>query len=208
MRVTTAILREWFNEFNTMCFCGKLPMVSFTINRKCTKRLGQYNARTRNIDITNTYDREEKWFKETLIHEMVHHYTWVNFRYCGHKKQFAETANTLNRLYGFHIETYAHLKRDENIEPISRTRAIPKKTSHTLCMVDYKGKTLVCLLSDNFNKESMDWYKERYNVRLFHIDHIPHFMAERKFPICRSRFSGKFLDKGSELFKQIKEFVA
>ena len=202
MKVTKSQLQKWFILFNQLYFNNELPMVVITTNNRCTKRLGQCNVIKRQIDITTTYDREEKWYKETLIHEMLHLYTYVKYNYLGHSKYFKTIANRLNSQYGWHISTYANLVANENIKPIKRSR---EKSHYRLFEMKEGNRTFVCIIGDNFPTSILDYFTNQRNASVWYVDQNNPYL--KGFRVRRKKLRGKYLANDSEELSNIKSAI-
>ena len=99
---TISDLCKWYDEFNAKYFDNELTRCTIQINK--TKRaLGQfcrkndwYSTRCF-IRISNYLDRPIKDVQNTLIHEMIHQWQWVNFYHCDHGTTFKQKAREINK---------------------------------------------------------------------------------------------------------------
>ena len=105
MKPTLTQMSEWFDEFNTLVFSGKLPKVKITFTNT-RNQLGQfYWGPTRGIGIKVSlfYDRTEENFRNTLLHEMCHLYCykqgWVHEGHGDKWKAIADKAYHITGLY-------------------------------------------------------------------------------------------------------------
>ncbi len=93
-------LLKWFNEFKKEFNKGKplyLPDI-LTVSNRMSKSGGyfSYNHKNKTTSIKISMKHWEafgdKEVKDTLKHEMVHFWEWINFRKVGHGKNFLDMA--------------------------------------------------------------------------------------------------------------------
>lgn len=123
MKPTLTQMSEWFDEFNTLVFSGKLPKVKITFTNT-RNQLGQfYWGPTRGIGIKVSlfYDRTEENFRNTLLHEMCHLYCykqgWVHE---GHGDKWKAIADKAYRITGLYIQ---RTQRGEVFVPRAENKA-------------------------------------------------------------------------------------
>ena len=89
MRATLEFVQDRFDEFNRLCFEGKLPQVPMRISnartylgvcryRKRRRLFGGYEMYGFSISISARFDLPEAEIEDTIIHEMIHYYIWQN----------------------------------------------------------------------------------------------------------------------------------
>lgn len=88
MIATITFVRQKFDEFNRLCFCGSLPPIELKIG-SARKMLGSFRYPLRypslakrgvgecRITISNRFDRPQDFIEDTLIHEMIHYWVWL-----------------------------------------------------------------------------------------------------------------------------------
>lgn len=163
MIVTKKWIIENYNKYKAMIFDNKLPEIGFDSKRfikfqVCTnnssKRLGCFKiVVTRplglidySIIISNYYDRTEKEFLTTLIHEMIHCYiTYNNIKdTSSHGKYFLYMAESINKKYDFNIKPKSHIDfsdvRNKN------------KEYYILALKLNNGKCYISSLSKNYKE--------------------------------------------------------
>ena len=92
MTLTISYISEKFEKYNNLYFNGSLKTPKFKISNSkralgtlsISRRLNFYGGYTKEhtISISKYYDRTEKQYDNTLIHEMIHMYV---YRVEGHK---------------------------------------------------------------------------------------------------------------------------
>ena len=87
MTITRNLLKRRFAEYNSMYFDGKLstPRFYFLMSKRPYGRCvhNKINGeKTVDIWMSKRVDWTEDFFKETLIHEMIHQYDYENFSCC------------------------------------------------------------------------------------------------------------------------------
>ena len=148
MKVNYTWIEKNFNEFNEKYFNGALPTPHFEVcNTKSFLGQASYKGRTSGnlsykIKISNFYDRKEKEFQNTLIHEMIHLYFYDAKKYSVHHgKEFQSMARSFDK-YGWDIRT------SDSSEKHTTNHIIPKRI-----IVKFEdatnGKVWLCAVADN-----------------------------------------------------------
>ena len=140
MKPTLTQMNKWFDEFNAVVFANKLPKVKITFNNT-RRQLGQfYWGRTRGIGIKISlfYDREEKGFRNTLLHEMCHLYCYKQgWLHEGHGNHWKAIANKAYKITGLYIQ---RTQTDEvfvpRVENKAKMEAITAKKNAPAILVD------------------------------------------------------------------------
>lgn len=151
MRATKEYVERKFNEYNAMCFEGKLQPLPIVMSR-ARSFLGQVGfVRKRNLNGTWHYynfvfrisivlDQEESIIEDTILHEMIHYYILSNQMQdtAPHGKIFRTIMNNLNKRFDRHI-SISHKKTEAEKNSDKQIRR------HLICIVDFKdGTTGVC----------------------------------------------------------------
>lgn len=128
MELTKDLLKERFKEYNAAYFNNELKMCKFSLYHT-SYELGQYTLgsiwiakRPKNAG-KQVWD--EEMFKETFVHEMVHHYVCTvkgkkSFLF-PHGLRFRRKSWEIKRKYGLnmlnivYIKRYATLTRKQNL---------------------------------------------------------------------------------------------
>lgn len=150
MRATVEFITKIFNEFNELCFEGKLPLLPI---EECRSRgfMGVFNFKTRvdeygtempyemKLRISTVYDMDEKVVKDTILHEMIHYYiTYYRIKDTSpHGEVFLKIMNTINKKYDRHITVT--LDKDREVESTDQ-----EKKDHFICVCEY-GHDMVFL---------------------------------------------------------------
>ena len=128
--LTTSLIRKWWADFNDKYFAGILHAPTNIEITKSTRCLGQFAATTNwfcsitTIRISNYYDRDERGFQETLIHEMIHQWQYEKHLPIDHKTHFKQMANRINAMGGWNIS------RTTNIEDGVAEGIKERKSAH------------------------------------------------------------------------------
>lgn len=130
---TVEYLQEYFRIYNEKYFYSKLPMPRICV-RRIGKRLGQYcppayyNGEKPGIDINSAYDSDERFFQNTLIHEMIHYY--LDFIHDDdirvHGRSFKREAARINK-DGWNIQRCATEEEMERARFIGIEENFPKQ---------------------------------------------------------------------------------
>ena len=155
MRATIPYIEKKFEEFNQLCFAGKLPKLPIQLSDAKTF-LGQVVSKTRTLPngkkekydfqlrINTRIDLPEEVVEDTILHEMIHYFIGVNHLEdtSSHGQLFVSIMNQIKEKYGRHI-TISHNGTDEQKE-----EAIDKRPRwHVIAVVTLKdGKTGIKVL--------------------------------------------------------------
>lgn len=116
MRANILFIREKFVEFNSLCFGGSLPPIELRIGN-ARRSLGtftyplRYDRRRKRgigecrITISQRFDRPREEIEDTLIHEMIHYWKWMERldEESSHGPEFKRKMNEINRKFGRNI---------------------------------------------------------------------------------------------------------
>ena len=148
MRATKEYIAKVFQEFNELCFEGKLPMLPV---EECSSRnfMGVFNFR-KHVDeygteipyemrlrISTVYDMEEEIVKDTILHEMIHYYIeYYRIKDTSpHGEVFLKIMNAINSKHGRHIS----VKLDKSNE-VAATDT--EKKGHYICVCEINNDML------------------------------------------------------------------
>lgn len=148
MRATIEYIERKFDEYNNLCFGGKLPKPPFRISSARTF-LGKINCiRKRNPDgtmrfsdftflISDATDLPENVLEDTIIHEMIHYYILVNQMQdnAPHGHLFRQIMAEINTTYHRHI-SISHKRTEEEYATDTERR------QHLVCLSRLKNGTL------------------------------------------------------------------
>ena len=117
MKITKEDVIKRFNEYNLMYFNGILPQCKCHIIRENRSPLGLYNPAFKNgkvighIWIAHNVDWNEEDLRETIVHEMIHHYVQTIEGHkgglFGHNWRFKRQCKRLKNEYGLVIHIYS-----------------------------------------------------------------------------------------------------
>ena len=154
-KLTTTQLRVWFKEYNKKYFNNTLNIPMFVISN--TRRaLGDFNPLGGHprIRISVFYQREEKSYQQTLIHEMIHLWQWqTKTADRQHGYDFKRKAKEINR-DGWNISRTTKLNFEEK-------STAPEVTCYIMTWLNTKG-IAVSRLSDS----SVDYFFNYYYGKL------------------------------------------
>lgn len=193
MEITKDYLKRKHAEFNKEYFGGCLPNVFFIIGKN-KRTLGYYRHRQFglcDIMISTFYDRTERDFCRTLLHEMIHQYIAVKgLRDSSlHGKYFKSYANMLND-FGWNITAREAMPTD-----ITTTK------THEYNVLRFKEKSgtyFVFVSASNMYDEFFRRLSQA-NLSNGHFAELERFKSTNpifsSFVQCRSRISGKRITK-------------
>ena len=110
--INTHVFNYWFRQFNAEIFGNKLPEIPIMLS-KSKGKLGTITKRTKidekktpqdfyQIRISIYYNRTEKEYQDTLIHEMIHYYImWNKIKDTSpHGEVFRKMMTNINEKFG------------------------------------------------------------------------------------------------------------
>lgn len=118
MELTKELIKEKYNEYNATYFNGELRMCKISLYSTSTE-LGRYTRghiwlakRPKNVE---RLEWNEQLFKETLVHEMVHHYVCTvkgkKSFLCPHGIRFRRKCREIRRKHGLQAFDSIYIKR-------------------------------------------------------------------------------------------------
>lgn len=202
--LTKSTLKTWFKEYNTEYFDGRLPFPTLNV-KSCKSYLGICYPKKRIINISTFYKRNERAYRETLLHEMIHLWNYCyDFNYMGHGKPFKRKAAEINKKGGWNIQRCGDISAEEK-----QTASVKKKESVYAIVIDTNsidGKLHFSIVSSN----SYDNGQYRDTLRMFTDKgwKISVFMTSTinypTYRVCRKTISGLYRTK-QEIQKEINE---
>ncbi len=155
MRPTTDYILRKFNEFNNLCFGGKLPPVPMRLSNArtfvgqlaCKRRrtlLGGWEYYDYVLKISIRVDLPEHEVEDTILHEMIHYYIRINRLKdtSAHGTLFRQIMDGINKRHNRHITI--SFKPDEG----QREAAVDKRRKlHVLAVAKLDdGRTAIKIL--------------------------------------------------------------
>ncbi len=173
MRANLKFIREKYDEFNRVCFAGTLPAVPLHVSRSrrslgCLKFRRQVRGGCEycydfSIWISDRLDMPQEVIEDTIIHEMIHLYIYVNKLKdtSAHGRVFRNMMNSLNSRHGRNVTVSHRSTPEENASDsalrdhyICKTRFINGDVLITLCartrIFDIHRRLLLQRDIDNF----------------------------------------------------------
>ena len=118
MRITKKDIRIRFDEYNTLYFGGVLPPCVYHLMTLKNTPLGRYCCDTKNgkkvytIWISKRIDWTEEDLRDTIVHEMIHHYIRVvehsRGGILGHNWRFMRQCKRFREEYGLNITVHGN----------------------------------------------------------------------------------------------------
>lgn len=195
MKITKAWLHIRHKEFNKKYFNGKLTLPLFEITN-VKGYLGLFtraNGRISTICISNKFDRTERDFCQTLLHEMIHQYIRENNlkdTRPHHGAIFYREADRINRLGGWNIS------RTDSVEGIGLTNNQNKEYNVLVFQCADRKRCFQMVMNKSYVSEYIE--KIRENRRYFIVPFIFKSTDDSRFaylPECRGSVRGKFITK-------------
>ncbi len=126
MRATIPYIEQRFEEFNRLCFSGKLPRIPIELSNAKTfigmcvykkrrtlfGKMEYYDFRLR---INTRIDLPEKEVEDTILHEMIHYYIALNRipDTSAHGRTFKHLMTTINENFGRNIRVSHRITADQ-----------------------------------------------------------------------------------------------
>lgn len=209
MKITLTYIERAFNKYNNKYFNGKLPTPIFQISR-AKNCLGNFRVvrsrmfgtiKSMTLVVSNFYDLSERDFDDTIIHEMIHEYIFVNGikDTNDHGLYWSAKAKEINA-DGWNISAKAEFiktpQRNDNI----------KTEYKILSFEDKSGKTFVMRCADNKILYFQKIIKRKgfTNPCLIISNNDEKFIS---FPCCRTRMRGQYADKARFAYFMANENV-
>ena len=196
MELTIKFIETKFNEFNKEYFKGELITPIFKIIG-AKSYLGQLSWKNKNkkrydyvISVSNYFDRSEKDFCNTIIHEMIHLYIRQNNikdTNKHHGKVFYSIADRINK-YGWDIS-----RTNDTIGCELTTKETV--TYNMVAFIDRKGRYFLM----RYNAKNRSNYVAKF-IKYKYTGIIWFTSTDNKkyatFPECRTGINGLFITKG------------
>lgn len=193
--LTTDFITSNFRKFNEKYFQNELNTPNFRIVNvksylgRCCHNNVRYGKRFGTIEISTKFNRMEKEYLNTLLHEMIHLYIW--------QKNMKEPSG--NKHHGVLFYHYAEIvNRDGwNISRCGSTQGgvaeNGKKTTYELIMFKYQNKYYVCSILSGRSKSILSRYTHSG------ITNVTKFMSNDcrfgSLTKCRSRLGGRLISE-------------
>lgn len=215
MTLTISYISEKFEKYNNLYFNGSLKTPKFKISNSkralgtlsISRRLNFYGGYTKEhtISISKYYDRTEKQYDNTLIHEMIHLYISQNdiIDNGSHGRRFKAECARINK-YGW------DLSRTTDISGWKLSEEAQKRLDNKLSNATYE--IIVYQMYDTDNTQfifkvakgkALNYYNllkykcKAVKVKYFKSnDNIFEYL-----PTCRCRIRGRRIDKNDMVYK-------
>lgn len=201
MQITTDYIRKSFDKYNKLYFEGKLIRPLFKTSRS-KRALGWFQVKVTFglpitfITISSYYDRSEKEFDTTILHEMIHLYVYQNRLQDNnnHGRIWTNYAKYINK-DGWDIQA-THCGEME----VSSKYA---KTPHYMMLVTHNGTPMLFRVSKNNLQVFFNHCRE-------HFDKTYHFVSYDankfgSFVTCRNKLRGKVFQSMED--ERLKNFI-
>ena len=135
MRPTISYIRDTFAKYNDLAFGGSLPeppfflVASKTFGRTCgwERRMPDGSSvRGASIKISLRYVMPEEEYIDTIVHEMIHYYIWMNRLQDdgSHGHLFLSMMNDISRKCGIRISVAGEITEEMLLQEPARLRYI------------------------------------------------------------------------------------
>lgn len=215
MTLTISYISEKFEKYNNLYFNGSLKTPKFKISNSkralgtlsISRRLNFYGEYTKEhtISISKYYDRTEKQYDNTLIHEMIHLYISQNdiIDNGSHGRHFKAECARINK-YGW------ELSRTTDISGWKLSEEAQKRLDNKLSNATYS--VIVYQMYDTDNTQFI--FRVAKGKELTYYNHLKYTCNAAKvkyfksndnifesLPTCRCRIRGRRIDKNDMAYK-------
>ena len=215
MILTISYISEKFEKYNNLYFNGSLKTPKFKISNSkralgtlsISRRLNFYGGYTKEhtISISKYYDRTEKQYDNTLIHEMIHLYISQNdiIDNGSHGRRFKAECARINK-YGW------DLSRTTDTSGWKLSEEAQKRLDNKLSNATYE--IIVYQMYDTDNTQFI--FKVAKGKALNYYNHLKYKCKAVKvkyfksndnifesLPTCRCRIRGRRIDKNDMVYK-------
>ena len=207
MTLTINYIEGAFNKYNALYFNGILKRPSFKITNSKRKlgtlatKYSPFGTKSYTLSISKYWDRTEKQYDNTIIHEMIHLYiSQMDIIDNGsHGRHFKAHCARINK-YGW------NLSRTTDTSGWKLSNAAQKQETHRLSNATYSviiykeplGTQFIFRVSKGNEKLFYDYLKDtcKYECKLFTSKDT----IFDKLPNCRSRIRGRRLTDANNVF--------
>lgn len=200
MDLTEKFIEDKFRDFNRIYFGGKLQTPSFKVTH-VRSYLGQYHWKygydgsliENEIRISNMFDRSERDFCNTILHEMIHQYIRQNHlkdTRAHHGRIFYAQAERINKEGGWNIS------RTDSVAGCGLKHNTNNNKFYMCCLELKNGKYYVF----RFNKKCLDYYIDKIESNpSFFLNPFMYVSTNDKkyahFPVCHTGMRGWYITK-------------
>lgn len=202
--LSVAYVASAFAKYNKMYFGGNLPTPSFEISHG-KSALGDCNYFRKRIRISDYYNRPQRDIDNTIIHEMIHWYIFVNsIKDNGHHGyHFNRIAAEINEKGGWNI---ARTSSVANCSLSDRAKMKEERLSNKefyVCVYysTYNKHYFMFVLAPAKLNEYVD-FMERNRMKGFFFFKSNDYKKYSEFPMCRKKIRGSFITE--EEYNRIK----
>lgn len=215
MTLTISYISEKFEKYNNLYFNGSLKTPKFKISNSkralgtlsISRRLNFYGGYTKEhtISISKYYDRTEKQYDNTLIHEMIHLYISQNdiIDNGSHGRHFKAECARINK-YGW------DLSRTTDISGWKLSEEAQKRLDNKLSNATYE--IIVYQMYDTDNTQfifrvakgkALNYYNHlKYKCKAVKVKYFKsNDNIFESLPTCRCRIRGRRIDKNDMVYK-------
>lgn len=215
MTLTISYISEKFEKYNNLYFNGSLKTPKFKISNSkralgtlsISRRLNFYGGYTKEhtISISKYYDRTEKQYDNTLIHEMIHLYISQNdiIDNGSHGRRFKAECARINK-YGW------DLSRTTDISGWKLSEEAQKRLDNKLSNATYE--IIVYQMYDTDNTQfifrvakgkALNYYNHlKYKCKAVKVKYFKsNDNIFESLPTCRCRIRGRRIDANDMVYK-------
>ena len=215
MTLTISYISEKFEKYNNLYFNGSLKTPKFKISNSkralgtlsISKRLNFYGGynKEHTISISKYYDRTEKQYDNTLIHEMIHLYISQNdiIDNGSHGRRFKAECARINK-YGW------DLSRTTDISGWKLSEEAQKRLDNKLSNATYE--IIVYQMYDTDNTQfifrvakgkALNYYNHlKYKCKAVKVKYFKsNDNIFESLPTCRCRIRGRRIDANDMVYK-------
>jgi len=215
--INLATISRWHITYNVKYFGGSLCTPKFEISHstrslgrfKCNYRVGLWAkiAYNETIIISNYYNRSEREFQETMLHEMIHQWQAETYGVADHGATFKRKAAEINR-DGWAISRLSNIEDRTAAEGVTARKAANENTPVYLLRLKWSdGKDYFAFATLKWGERIMRWAtetpKNMETYRTLKVYKVNKDAALRVFRTSRSKTAWYQLDKYEERVKHL-----
>jgi hypothetical protein len=198
MTLTIQYIESAFNKYNVLYFNGLLRKPVFKITNSKNRlgtlaiKISPFGAKSHTLSVSKYYDRTEKQYDNTIIHEMIHLYISQNniIDNGSHGRRFKAECARINK-YGWNLSRTTSTS-DWKLSNEATEREEKRLANASYSIIIYKedsGTQFIFRVAKGNENKFYNYLKDRCKLecKLFESND-PIF---DKLPSCRSRVRGR-----------------
>jgi hypothetical protein len=211
MTLTIQYIESAFNKYNVLYFNGLLRKPVFKITNSKNRlgtlaiKISPFGTKSHTLSVSKYYDRTEKQYDNTIIHEMIHLYISQNdiIDNGSHGRRFKAECARINK-YGW------DLSRTTDVSGWKLSEEAQKRLDSKLSNATYE--IIVYQMYDTDNTQfifkvakgkALNYYNHlKYKCKVVKVKYFKsNDNIFESLPTCRCRIRGRRIDKNDMVYK-------